>query len=164
MKKLKHYIKEILIFLILLTVATNLMSIYKSQSLNTQPLTIKQLELLNHHSYPIQNDKPIIIHFWATWCPVCKVEASNINILSKYFQVITIAVKSGSDKEIQTYLQKHGYSYKVVNDRDGRLAQKFHIAGFPTTFIYDKKHRLRFSDVGYTSTIGLFLRTWWASF
>jgi len=151
--KIKHYLKEIILFTLLLIVATNLLSYYKSQSLNKSDQT-----------YFPQNNKPLVLHFWATWCPVCKAEASNINLLSKHYQVITVAVKSGTNKEIQNYLKEHHYSYKVVNDSSGEIAKKFHIAAFPTTFIYDKNHKLSSSEVGYTSTIGLFLRAWWAGF
>jgi len=163
-EKIKYYFKEIVTIIVFVTIATNIMSYYKSQSLNHEPLGIQKFQLLNNQTYSVENNKPLILHFWATWCPVCKVEASNINFLSKHFQVITIAVKSGSNKEIQNYLNAHHYSFKVVNDKDGELSKKFHIAGFPTTFIYDKEHKLHSSDVGYTTTIGLFLRAWWASF
>ena len=163
-EKIKHYIKEILLFILTITVVANLMSIYRSQSLNNAPLQIKTFKLIDNSTYTIDRSKPLLIHFWATWCPTCKLEASNINFLSKYYQVITIAVKSGSDYEIKQYLDEHNYTYRVVNDKDGALSKKFKIAGYPTTFIYDKNQKLRFSEVGYTSTVGLILRMFWSSY
>ena len=163
-EKIKHYFKEILLFTLTMTVVANLMSLYRSQSLNDAPLQSKTFKLIDNSSYTIDPSKPILIHFWATWCPTCKVEASNINLLSKYYQVITIAVKSGSDYEIKKYLDEHNYHYKVVNDKDGTLSQKFKIAGYPTTFIYDKDQKLRFAEVGYTSTAGLALRMLWSTY
>jgi len=163
-EKIKHYIKEILLFILTITVVANLMSIFRSQSLNNAPLQIKTFKLIDNSTYTIDRSKPLLIHFWATWCPTCKLEASNINFLSKYYQVITIAVKSGSDYEIKQYLDEHNYTYRVVNDKDGALSKKFKIAGYPTTFIYDKNQKLRFSEVGYTSTVGLILRMFWSSY
>jgi thioredoxin-related protein len=90
------------------------------------------------------------------------MEAANIEFLSKYYQVITIAVKSGSDYDLKRYLDEHGYSFLVVNDKDGALSRKFQIAGYPTTFIYDKNNKLAFKEVGYSSTLGLWLRLLWA--
>jgi hypothetical protein len=52
----------------------------------------------------------------------------------------------------------------VVNDKDGYYAKKFNISGYPTTFIYDKNKNLSFSEVGYTSILGLRLRMWWSNF
>ena len=77
---------------------------------------------------------------------------------------LTIAVKSGSDYELHKYLNEHGYTFAVVNDKDASLSRNFKIAGYPTTFIYDKNAKLRFSEVGYTSTLGLYLRLLWAEF
>ena len=161
--KIKHYLKEIIYFVITMTIVANLMSLYRSQSLNDAPLTQTSFKLINNTHYTIDKNKPLLIHFWASWCPTCKLEASNIDLLSKYYQVITIAVKSGSDYEIKKYLDEHNYHFKVVNDKDGKLAQQFQIAGYPTTFIYDQNQKLRFSEVGYTSTLGLFIRILWSS-
>ena len=163
MKKIKHYAKEILSYIVIITILTNVISLYKSQDLTQRPLDMTSAKLINNQVYNIPVDKPVLIHFWATWCPVCKFEASNINFLSKYFTVLTIAVKSGDDQKIQKYLDEHHYKYKVINDSNGVISSKFKISGFPTTFIYDKNKKLTFSEVGYTSTLGLLLRLWWVN-
>ncbi|MEN4052899.1 MULTISPECIES: protein disulfide oxidoreductase [Sulfurimonas] len=161
-EKIKHYLKEILYFIITITIVANAMSLYRSQSLSSAPLEMRSFKLIDNSTYSLDSKKPILIHFWATWCPTCKLEAANINFLNRYYQIITIAVKSGSDYEIKKYLDKHDYHFKVVNDKDGSLSRKFKIAAYPTTFIYDTKQQLRFSEVGYTSTFGLWLRLLWA--
>jgi len=92
------------------------------------------------------------------------MEASNIAFISKYFEVITIAVDSGSDLEIKNYLEEQNYDFLVVNDKYRELSKKFNVIGYPTTFIYNKDGTLVFSEVGYTSIIGLYVRMWWASF
>ncbi|WP_457749756.1 redoxin domain-containing protein [Sulfurimonas sp.] len=161
--KIKQYIKEIIYFIIITTLFANAMSLYRSQDLTKEPLNIKNLQLINNTKYKIPNKKPILIHFWATWCPTCKLEAANINFLAKHFEVLTIAVKSGNNSEIKQYLKEHHYTFKVVNDKNGILSHKFKITAFPTTFIYDKNHHLALNEVGYTSTFGLFLRMWWVN-
>jgi len=161
-EKIKHYLKEFIYFLLFLTLITNLMSFYKSQDLNTEALQTSTFQLINNKTYTLQDKKPLLIHFWATWCPTCKLEASNINFIAKQFNVITIAVNSGSNEEIQKYLKENDYSFKVVNDAKSILSSEFNIAAFPTTFIYNQKRELVFSEVGYTSIVGLYLRMWWA--
>jgi len=160
---LKKYIKEIVSFVIILTILANIVSYYKSTDLNKDTLDFTSVKLLDDTLYDIAKQKPILIHFWATWCPICDVEASNIQKISNNFEVITIAVDSTSTKEIKNYLEKHNLSFKVINDLDKQYAKKFNISVFPTTFIYDKHQNLVFSEVGYTSTIGLYLRMIWAS-
>uniref|UniRef100_UPI004047F7CF redoxin domain-containing protein n=1 Tax=Aliarcobacter sp. TaxID=2321116 RepID=UPI004047F7CF len=156
--KIKKYLKEILIFIVMLTIAMNAISYYNSFDLNKEKLDIQGFKLLDNSTYTVQNDKPLIIHFWATWCPTCKLEASNIQKISKDYEVVTIAVQSGTKEEIESYLKENKLSFKVVNDEDGEFSQKFNIKAFPTTFIYDKDKNLKFSEVGYTSTMGLYFR------
>jgi len=160
--KLKHYAKEILFFIVIMTLFSNALSLYKSQSLSDTPLFLTDVQLLGNKTYIISNDKPILIHFWATWCPTCKLEASNIEFLSKHFEVITIAVDSKDDASVQRYLDEHHYTFNVVNDPHNQLSSRFKIAGLPTTFIYDKNKNLVFSDVGYSSTLSMYIKMLWA--
>lgn len=161
---MKKYLKEIVSFVIILTILANIVSYYKSTDLNKNRLELTSVTLLDGSSYSIKKEKPLLIHFWATWCPICSVEASNIQTISENFEVITIAVDSASKEEIQSYLEKNHLDFKVIDDFDKQYATKFHISVYPTTFIYDKNKNLVFSEVGYTSTIGLYLRMIWASF
>ena len=151
--KLKFYIKEVVSFIVVLTILANIVSYYKASDLNKNKLDIKNITL---------NEKPILIHFWSTWCPTCKIEASNIQTISENFNVLTIAVNSGENSDINKYLDKNNLDFKVINDKDSLYARKFNISVYPTTLIYDKNKNLIFSDVGYTSTFGLWMRMWWA--
>ena len=114
----------------------------------------------NGTSYSHPKDKPVLIHFWATWCPTCKIEASNIQSISKNYEVLSIAVNSGEDTKIKEYMSKNNFDFKVYNDESGFFAKEFNIAVYPTTFIYDKEKNLIFSEVGFTSTLGLYFRMW----
>jgi len=160
--KVKHYLKEVIFFIITMTVIANLMSYYKSRDLNHTDFDIKESKLIDNSIYKPNNGVKVI-HFWATWCPTCKLEAANIEYLSKYYDVITIAVNSGSDYEIANYLKEHNLNFKVINDKDSELSKLYNITAFPTTLIYNKDNKVVFSDVGYTSTLGLFVRAWIAS-
>ena len=161
-EKIKIYIKEIVTFLIFITILMNIISLYKSSDLNKEPLNKINLTLMNGEKYSYPSDKPILVHFWATWCPTCTIEASNIQRISQNYEVITIAVKSGTN-EIKKYMKEKNLDFRVVNDKSAFIANEFKIAAYPTTFIYDKDKNLVFSEVGFTSTLGLWLRMWWAN-
>ena len=158
MNKIKKYIKESIIFILMLTVSMTAISYYRALDLNKDKLEIQNFTLLDNFEYIIPKDKPVLVHFWATWCPTCKFEAANIEKISKDYEVITIAVQSGSKKEIEKYLNENKLTFKVVNDENSLYSQKFNIKAFPTTLIYDKEKNLKFSEVGYTSTVGLYSR------
>ena len=162
-KRILRYLKEILLFIVVMTIFANALSWYKGQDLNKEKLPIISSKLINNKSYSLNKNKPIMVHIWATWCPTCKLEAANIQRISQKYEVVTIAVKSGTDLDIKRYLDEHDLDFNVINDKNAEYARKFKIAVYPTTFIYDKDGNLVFSEVGYTSTIGLYLRMWWAS-
>ena len=163
LRKIKHYLKEIAIFFVIITILANAVSLYKSSNLNKEPLKLTNITLLDGKEYILSDDKPTLVHIWATWCPTCKIEASNIQTVSQYYNILTIAVKSGSNSEIQSWMSEGKYNFNVINDTSGLIASEFNIGAYPTTFIYNKNKELVFSDVGYTSTWGLFLRMWYVS-
>ena len=156
--KIKKYFKEFIIFIITLTLVMNIISYYNSLDLNKDKLTINNFKLLDDSNYIVSTDKPLLIHFWASWCPTCKFESSNIEKISQNYEVITIAVQSGTNEEVKKYLDEHNLTFKVVNDEDGFFSQKFNIKAYPSTFIYDENKNLRFTEVGYTTTFGLYFR------
>jgi thiol-disulfide isomerase/thioredoxin len=106
--------------------------------------------------------RPLLIHFWASWCPVCRLEENSIAALSRDHAVITIAMQSGSDAEVRAYLEAQGLRFPVINDPEGRLARRFGVRAVPSSFIIDARDRIVFRETGFTSGPGLRLRMWWA--
>jgi len=163
LNKIKSFAKEILVFVVTLIIISNAISYYKSSDLNKDSLDIKTLTLIDGSTYNIPKNKAILVHFWGTWCPVCKLEASNIDAISKSYEVITIAVDSKDNENIKKYLKDNNVNFKVHNDTQSKIANNYNISVYPTSFIYDKNGKLVFTEVGYSSTLGLKLRMWWAN-
>ncbi len=160
MKRIFSWIKEIIFLIVVIAVVLNIISYLKRPDL--QNSTLPKFELLSINNKTINSEqykeKPLIIHFWATWCPACKLEASSIQTLSKSANVITVAVNSGTNQELQTFLKEKDLDFIVFNDLSGEFATKFKVSSFPTTFIYDKSGEISSIEVGYTSTLGLKIR------
>ena len=163
-EKIAKYAKELILFFIIMSIFANILSFYRSSDLNKDRLNLSSVTLLNNQSYTLPKNEPIMIYFWGTWCPVCKMQSKNIETVSKKFNVLSIAVKSGSNIEIEEYLKSQNLSFRVFNDQYSSMAQKFRISIFPTIIIFDKDGNEIFSDVGYTTTFGLWIRMWWATF
>jgi thiol-disulfide isomerase/thioredoxin len=108
-------------------------------------------------------EKPVLVHFWATWCKVCAFEHDNINSIAKDYPVVGIASQSGSLSEVTEYVESHNISYPVLVDQDGHNATKWGIVGFPTSFFINKNNQISFVEVGFTSELGARLRLWLAS-
>ncbi len=161
--KLKRYSIETLKLLVIIIVMANVVSYIKRPDHTVSRLPDINVTLIDGSSFSTSSfkGKPLMIHFWATWCPTCKTEAGNIDWIANHFPVLSIAVKSGTDAELTAYMKEHDLSFKVLNDQMG-LSEKFSISAYPTTFIYDSEGDLAFTEVGYTSAVGLYLRMWWA--
>jgi len=162
---MKKFLKEGIITLILAFVLISVIGYFRKPELSFATLPSLTIPMVNDDEFQTDSyhDKPLIIHFWATWCPTCKLEISNFNTIGKEYNLITIAVQSGSNEELKTFMKERELDFPLINDRNGVLAKKFAINAYPTTFIFDKKGEVAFSEVGYTSTFGFKLRMWWLS-
>lgn len=158
MNKIKTIIKELVLGAIILFIFINIVSYIRKPILESKEVPAIQATLVDATVYKQKEGKPLLIHFWGTWCPTCKLEAPNIEQVSKNYEVLSIAVNSGSDEKIQAYMSDNGLSFSVLNDTEAKWAEKFNVEVYPTTFIYDSKGKLQFTEVGYTSTLGLFAR------
>ncbi len=105
--------------------------------------------------------RPVLLHFWATWCPICKLEQASIETLSTEYPVITIASQSGDAKAVQEYMQAQHLHFPVLLDEDGALLQRFGLHGVPATFVIDAQGKIVFREVGYTTDWGIRARLWW---
>ncbi len=49
---------------------------------------------INQQAFSLQQfkGKPAIVHFWATWCPVCKLEQGMLNNIAANVPIITVAM------------------------------------------------------------------------
>lgn len=122
-----------------------------STTINKQPFSLQQFK-----------DKPAIVHFWATWCPLCKLEQGMLNNIAADLPIITVAMQSGTPDEVLNYLEQQGVTYPVVNDPQGLLSSQYGVKAVPASFILDSEGQVRFATHGYTTGLGLRIRLWLA--
>lgn len=113
------------------------------------------------HLIDFNNKQPILLHFFATWCPICELENNTINSISDDYQVILIAMQSGDASSVKSYQLEHQLKPTIYNDENGEISRLYRVQGVPTSFIIDDQTTIRSSVVGYTSEIGLRFRLWW---
>ncbi|TGZ99086.1 protein disulfide oxidoreductase [Rodentibacter pneumotropicus] len=112
----------------------------------------------------IAQDKPVLVYFWGTWCSYCRYTSPAINDLAKEgYPVVSIALRSGNEKEVEDYLAEHHYTFTTVNDPQGEIAQKWQINVTPTIIILNKG-KMDLATTGWTSYWGLKVRLFFTEF
>ena len=107
-------------------------------------------------------DKPVLVHFWASWCRICRFEQNSIDAIARDYPVITVAMQSGSNQAVARHLREQGLGFAVINDEYGDISRQFGVKVVPTTFIIDASGKIRFVEVGFSSEAGLRARLWLA--
>ena len=130
--------------------ATDAASVGSGKRIGTAPL----FDLADWHG------QPVLVHFWATWCPICKLGEAGIDALRDDFNVITVAMQSGNADEINAYLSEHDLGFSTIADPYGEIASTWGVQGVPTTFVVGPDGRITFAGVGYTAGLGLRARLW----
>ncbi len=102
-------------------------------------------------------DRPVLLHFWGTWCSVCAAERSVVNAVDEDWDVLSVALQSGDTETLRSFLQQHQISWRTVNDPNGSLSQRYAVKVVPTSFIL-KNGRIIFAQRGYITGVGLRLR------
>jgi thiol-disulfide isomerase/thioredoxin len=105
---------------------------------------------------------PQLVHFWASWCPICRLEQDSIASVAADWPVITVATTSGTPDEVAAYLSEHGLSMPVLMDEGGHIAAQWGVDGVPATFVVDADGNIRHAAMGYSTEWGLRLRLWLA--
>lgn len=105
--------------------------------------------------------RPVLLQFWASWCPVCSMEQGTIHSIAQDHAVLSIALDESSVDEIRRWMANKGVSYRVILDPSGDISGRFGVKALPTSIIIDASGKIRFVEVGYTTEIGLRLRLWW---
>jgi cytochrome c biogenesis protein CcmG/thiol:disulfide interchange protein DsbE len=97
--------------------------------------------------------KVLFVHFWASWCEVCKEEMPTVNALAadmtsdSDFRMITILYRD-TPQNGAAYMKAMGYNFPVYTDAGGIDAKYFGVTGVPETYIVDKKGILRGKFIG----------------
>lgn len=115
---------------------------FKGIDLNGQPYDLQQS--IGH--------KPVMLIFWASWCPTCRTEVPKVNQLAEKFRsrgMEFVAVNVGFNDSIEranAFIEKTGMTYPAFFDGSGTVAEKYRLQGVPTVIIADKHGVIRFRN------------------
>lgn len=104
------------------------------KDLNNKKWTLSQLR-----------GKIVLVNFWATWCPPCRTEMPNLDLIYTHFATEGLVILSITDENpftVNSFLQGKNYHPPVLIDSGGAVHKQFHITGIPQTFVFDRDGKL----------------------
>jgi len=106
---------------------------------------------------------PVLIEFWATWCPNCKqLEPAMIEATKKYgskvkFLGVAVSVNQ-SPERVKLYAEKHELPLEVYFDRKGTATDAYDAAATSYVVIMDKTGTVVYTGLGGTQNLDAALK------
>lgn len=157
--------KEALWLLLMALVISTLLDLWRSPTLPegamSAPITLQDGTTTDLAT--LSRGKPLLVYYWASWCGVCRFTTPTVETLWQEGEnVLTVALRSGSDAQLREGMAKKGLTFPTHNDESGALAARWQV-GVTPTFLIVKNGELVSSTTGWSSGLGLTLHLWWAS-
>jgi peroxiredoxin len=109
--------------------------------------------------------KRVLLHFWATWCGVCRREFSALNAVHAGLgpdEVLVSIVANSEDLDaIRQTVREEALGYPVLLATDA-VVRAYRVSSFPTNYFIDADGRVRDRTVGMSTRWGLAVRLGWA--
>ena len=97
--------------------------------------------------------KPVLIEFWATWCPICEELAPRLGAAATKYKgraevlVVAVAVNE-TPRSVKRHLEKHPPAGRVLWDVDGRATRAFMAPSTSYVLVLDGKGRVVYTGTG----------------
>lgn len=114
-----------------------------------QELPDLTLQTLDGRSVSLRDlqGKAVVVNFWATWCPPCRMEMPD---LQAFYQahlnedVVVVAINAGEAVSlVQPFVDENNLTFDVLLDPDMRAMTAFRVASLPTSFFVDRQGVIR---------------------
>lgn len=104
--------------------------------------------------------KTVFLNFFATWCPPCRQEMPSMQKLydklkglpagrqDKKFEMVAVSIDQAGVSAVKPFIEKGGYTFKVLLDPRGVAAEKYQIMSIPTTFIIGADGKILKKEIG----------------
>lgn len=118
-------------------------SSHANETAKAWQLTKQNGEVISLAQY---KNKPVILHFWATWCPYCKkLQPTLVDLQKKYqaqgVELVSISFNEDEDALPQDEIRRRGYSFLTAVMGE-EVAKLYGVKGTPTTFFINRKNEI----------------------
>jgi len=111
---------------------------------------------MNGDTFRLSNHRGrvVVINFWATWCPPCRMEIPGFVKLQKEYRgegltVVGVSMDDGGFSTVRPFADDMEINYPLVMD-DGSVARQYGpVRALPSTFVVDPEGMIRHTRSGY---------------
>lgn len=98
---------------------------------------------------------PVVINFFASWCPPCRAEAQGIQRAYAAFKgrgvrFIGIAVQD-EPQDVKEFIKEFNWGFPVSIDENGELMNAYGVYGMPKTIVVDRQGIIAYERLGAIS-------------
>jgi thiol-disulfide isomerase/thioredoxin len=97
--------------------------------------------------------KVVLVDFWASWCSPCLQSFPWMNELQQKHGgegLVVIAVNLDQDRTLaDAFLSKTPAKFRMEFDPAGTVARQFDVQAMPTSFLIDRKGKIRVRHAGF---------------
>lgn len=104
--------------------------------------------------------KVVLVNFWATWCPPCRVEMPGFQQVyeehrDRGFVILGLSTDMRTEDHVRRFLEEGGYTYPVAMAR-GSVSRDFGGSNMlPTSYLIDREGRIRNEVRGIFTKVAL---------
>ncbi len=97
--------------------------------------------------------QPVLLNFWATWCPPCRQEMPDLDRTAREYagkaRVLAVGADPGETADtFRRFRQQLGLTLPLAVDSSGQAARLYRVRAIPTSFFIDPRGVIRSQRVG----------------
>ena len=100
---------------------------------------------------PFIGKKPVLLVFWATWCPQCNESVPVINRMhtepptSETLTILALDFMESREK-VSAFIASKKVAFPVLLDRSGSVAREYRVVGIPMYVLIDRDGKIVYRD------------------